>query len=515
MKKKILITMAIALMIAMPLGSVFAYEALIGFTGVLQWDQSKTGDGYILLSPAGETTAYLIDYEGYIRHTWETDSRPGLHDRLLDNGNLLRGFRPTVENDGVTPVGSGVSIGGAAGGVQEFDWDGNLVWQYVNKTDTSVQHHTFFRKPGPDQHTFVLLWEKKECTEAIAQGRDPLLCDVDQGFWPDAIVEVDHPAFPGEPNVVWEWHVWDHMIQNFDAGLPNYGQPIDNQDRLDINWHAPNIPWGYKDWNHGNTVEYNEATSQLIMNSRNWGEFYVIDYPSGDIVFRWGNPCCWGGGECPSFNDVGDQETFGPHCVTFLDNGNYLSFDNGWVKPAGNRSRVVEVDPTIQMTSSTGATYYGDIVWEYASRDPNGFYTTFQGGTGRLPNGNTFVTSTDGGHLFEIATTWDGEDYTNEVVWEFIIPPKDDDGNPLCVIRDRVPSTIHRAHKIEKDHPGLVGKDLRRKGHIGGTCMQPWTAWETGAGVAPVVPTGWGTGSKVGAGGGGGGAAAGTGGGGY
>ena len=352
-------------------------------------------------------------------------------------------------------------------------------------------------------------------TAGDAEGRDPANCTDTDGFWPDAIVEVDHPAYPGEPSVVWSWHVWDHMVQNRDAGLPNYGDPVDNQDRFDINFYAPNVPWGFKDWNHGNTVEYSAVTDQVIFNSRNWGEFFVIDHATGDVVYRWGNPCAWGGGECPSFNDVGDQEMFGPHCAIFLDNGNYMIFDNGWVKPAGNRSRVIEVDPTVAMVSSTGEPYLGDVVWQYASRDPNGFYTTFQGGSGRLANGNTFVTSTDGGHLFEIATTWDGEDYTNEVVWEFIIPPKDADGNPVCVIRDRVPSTIHRAHHIAPDHPGLVGKNLGRKGHIGGDCMQPWTAWETGAGVAPTVPTGWGTGTKVGAGGGGGAAGAAGGGGGY
>jgi len=520
MKKYMMITLMMAAML-LPVSSVFAVEMLIGPTGVIQYDEAKSLNGYVLFSAAGNKKSYLIDMEGYVLHEWVTDSGPGLHDRLLPNGNLLRGFTPTVDYDGnAIPANYGVSIGGKAGGVQEFTWDGQLIWEYVNKTTTSVQHHTFFRDPVSN-HTFVLLWEKWECADAYAAGRADGTCTESDGLWPDYIEEVDHTLLPGRPAVVWEWHVKDHLVQNLDSNKPNYGDPSVNLNKLDVNFWYP-VPWGYKDWNHGNTVEYNPDRDELIFNSRNWGEFYVIDHATGDIVYRWGNPCATGNGECPSFNNNGDEILFGAHCARFIDDSdNIIIFDNGWVRPEGNYSRSVEVarDTSIDLTANPAQDYPDDpIAWEYKSSDPNGFYTTFQGGTERLPNGNTFVTSTDGGHLFEIAREWvinpntGSGSWSNTVVWEFIVPARDNDTDAaICLNNDRVGATVHRAHMFPKDYSAFAGKDLSRKYHIAEGCTEFWKIWNEqvypggSAPVAPPAPTGWGTsGLSVGGGGGGG-----------
>jgi len=523
MKKLFMITLVVAAML-LPLASASAVEMLIGPTGVIQYDESNSQNGYVLFSVAGTFKSYLIDLEGYVVHEWQTESGPGLHDRLLPNGNLLRGFRPTVDYDG-NPVGSGVGIGGASGGVQEFTWDGTKIWEYINKTDTSVQHHTFMRDlSDPDNgNTFILLWEKWECADAIAAGRDPDTCDEAEGLWPDYVEEVDHN---NPPNVVWEWHVKDHVVQDFDPNLPNYGDPELNKDKIDLNFYYP-VPWGFKDWNHGNTIEYNPARDELIFNSRNWGELYAIDHATGNITYRWGNPCATGSGECPSFNDNGDEQLFGAHCARYIDDStNLIVFDNGWVRPSGNNSRSVEIarDVTIDLSADPTQPYPmqysgnpdGDpIAWFYQSQDPNGFYTTFQGGTARLPNGNTFITSTDGGHLFEVTPD-------KKVVWEFIAPPRDRDTDAaICINNDRVGATIHRAHMYPKDFPAFAGKDLSRKYHIAEGCTEFWKIWDEqvypGSYTPPApepAPTGWGTSGLTAGAGGGGGASGGSSGGG-
>ena len=65
---------------------------------------------------------------------------------------------------------------------------------------------------------------------------------------------------------------------------------------------------------------------------------------------------------------------------------------------------MIEVDPSTNQ-----------IVWEY--RDPNApsFFSPYMGGAQRLANGNTFVTESSTGRLFEVTPA-------GEVVWEFIIP---------------------------------------------------------------------------------------------
>jgi hypothetical protein len=101
------------------------------------------------------------------------------------------------------------------------------------------------------------------------------------------------------------------------------------------------------------------------------------------------------------------------------------------------------------------------------------------------------------------------------------MPLSDEDGTPFCSHFDQANNWIHRAHQYSIDHPGLVGRDLSRKGHIAGDCAQVWSLWEDGLGFGtaepdePVqIPTGWGTsGIQItGAGGGGGAGGAGTGG---
>jgi hypothetical protein len=481
MKKVILLTVAVAMFLALPLGSVFAYEALIGHTGVLQYDPSKSLNGYCLFAPAGSLKSYLIDMEGYVINEWTCSSGPGLHDRLLPNGNLLRGYTP--EGWSRPPAAPGIqpfpiTIGGVSGGVEEFDWDGNLVWQYPAISDTYIQHHTFYRMPNGN--TLVLLWEEVSEADALALGRDPALVTTQFGLWPDTVREVT-PA----KEIVWEWHAFDHLVQNRDPGLPNYGEPIDNPNKFDINFYVW-TQFGFHDWSHCNTIEYNQMTDQILVNFRNWGEFYVFDHNTpnsdGSILFRWGNP--------------GDYTNYGTL-------GNILVLDNGWLRPSGNVTRSVEVAVNYD-------NWLQPPVWFWKPTDQDSFYSTYQCGTQRLSNGNTQINSTDGGHIIEVTPD-------KKVVWEFVVPGFDADGNALCYTNDRVTSTVHRAHIYGPDYPGFVGKDMSRKGHIAPGCTQMYDLWEDylGAPVAPV--TGWGIPPTVATEGGGaaGAGAGGAGGGGY
>lgn len=518
MKRKIFIVMALALFIAMPLSSVYAYEAIIGHTGVLQYDKENALDGYVLFSPAGETGAYLIDMEGYVVHEWQGSSGPGLHDRLLPNGHLLRGYTPAGWGTATKP--RPVSIGGASGGVEEFDWDGNLVWQCPAISDTMCQHHTFYRMPNGN--TLVLVWEYVTMEDSIALGRDPALVqDLTAtgslaGLWPDAVLEYN-PA----KQIVWEWHAFEHLVQNFDPTKPNYGEPIDNPDKYDINFYVK-TRFGTWDWSHGNNIEYNPVTDQILVNFRNWGEFYIFDHSTpdsaGSILYRWGNPGAYGAGELPVWPNDGDQILWGSHCAVWLgtgDNVNFgtlghvLVFDNGWLRPSGNLSRSVEVNPNfdnwIESADNT------QMVWSYQTADQDSFYTTYQGGTGRLSNGNTFITSTDGGHFIEVTPA-------KKVVWEYVVPGRNQDGSRQCYTNDRVISSVHRAHKYAADYAAFAGKDLSRKRKFSPGCTEIWDKWDKEWGyVAPpvITYTGWGAAALTTEGGGGDAGGGGGGGGGY
>jgi Arylsulfotransferase (ASST). len=158
------------------------------------------------------------------------------------------------------------------------------------------------------------------------------------------------------------------------------------------------------DWTHFNTLQYLPKTDQILLNSRNFSEFYLVDKKSGNIVKRWGNPAAYGQGTRPGWYYDGTQQVFGEHNATMLPNGHVQLFDNGSERPEGNRSRVVEVDPAS-----------GKVVWQYAANGANSFFSYRQGAAERLPNGNVLVTSTHQGHLFEVTPE-------GEVVWEFVNP---------------------------------------------------------------------------------------------
>ena len=89
------------------------------------------------------------------------------------------------------------------------------------------------------------------------------------------------------------------------------------------------------------------------------------------------------------------------HQPTILDNGNVLIFDN---QEKGRMSRILEFDPATR-----------EIAWAYRGTGENGFFSEVLGSQQRLPNGNTLITESCDGRVFEVAP--DGE-----IVWEYVNP---------------------------------------------------------------------------------------------
>lgn len=462
MGKKIFACAAI-LSVALCFSVSHAYEAITGPTGVLFYNKDKAYNGYTLFSPTVKCNeTYLIDMEGNVVHTWKSKYPPGLHSELLPNGNLLRA--------GAIPQNPGFcGIGGVGGIIEEIDWNGNVVWEYkLFEPGKAIQHHTFKRLPNGN--TMILAWETKSIKETIAKGRDPKTIPTlpikkrgigHNEFWVDFVREVDK-----EGKTVWEWHVWDHVGKG--------------KDKLDINYRLPDPvgPIYQIDWSHFNTIDYIPATDTVVLNSRNFAEFYFINHKTGKIEYRWGNPTAYDSKKKkPGWYDNGDQKVFGTHCPTVLENGNILLFDNGSEGPESRRSAIVEVNPKTD-----------EVVWSYKTLHTNSFNSFRQGSVQRLPNGNTFITSTHGGHIFEVTPS-------KELVWEYVSPvfagePKcmatEKDAFPLEQVLDGMTNLVHRAYRYGPDHPGLKGKDLSKKTQLV-DCPKFFSAWKKGASLAPTA----------------------------
>jgi len=76
-------------------------------------------------------------------------------------------------------------------------------------------------------------------------------------LWPGSVIEVQ-PTGPTTGEIVWEWHTWDHLVQDHDATMGNYGVVADHPELIDLNYIAINAA----DWLHSNAVDYNAELDQ-------------------------------------------------------------------------------------------------------------------------------------------------------------------------------------------------------------------------------------------------------------
>ena len=123
----------------------------------------------------------------------------------------------------------------------------------------------------------------------------------------DCISEVDIQT----GNLVWDWCFQDHFIQNFDAAAQNYSVDIANRyyggnieeafyRRFDVNARTNQGTVGpHSDWTHVNSMDYNADRDEVVFNSRQLSEFYVVDHNTtieeakgkkGDFLYRFGSP---------------------------------------------------------------------------------------------------------------------------------------------------------------------------------------------------------------------------------
>ena len=191
--------------------------------GILQND-SRALPGYNLINASGKKT-YLFDNEGRVVHTWTSKYNSSVASYLLENGHLFRPAEAENRKQGF----QGPAVGGR---IQEFDWDGNLVWDFEYHSDKRLPHHDAIKLPNGN--ALLICWEWVDEKEAIAAGRRPETVK-DSHLQPDCLVEIK-PTGKTTGEVVWEWRVWDHLVQDRDKTRPNYGNVSEHPELFDVNF---------------------------------------------------------------------------------------------------------------------------------------------------------------------------------------------------------------------------------------------------------------------------------------
>jgi arylsulfotransferase ASST len=137
----------------------------------------------------------------------------------------------------------------------------------------------------------------------------------------------------------------------------------------------------------------------ILISLRDTNVVAVIDHKNKSIKWSWG----WG-------------ELDKQHHAT-VTGDNVLIFDNGTGR---NFSRVIEVDPRTR-----------NIIWDF--RNPR-FFSTSRGGAQRLPNGNTLITDSDNGRVFEITSK-------GKMIWEYYTEIQENNTRPAIFRMHRLNAT--------------------------------------------------------------------------
>jgi hypothetical protein len=435
--------------------------------GLLSYEPNKAFDGYNLIYPHNQPNVYLLNNCGEIVHAWEDEAnfRPGNTAYLRPDGTLVKTKRDAIITDDAIWAGGGGEI------IEIRSWDNELIWSYSLNDENFRLHHDI--APMPNGNIIAVAWELKTREEAIQAGRDSLSMDQDK-IWSEYIFEIN----PATNELVWEWHMWDHLIQDFDPTKDNFGVISEHPELVNINYDTHD---GHPDWLHINAIDYSLERDQIIVSVPYFDEVWIIDQTTtteqaagsnggfgnkgGDLMYRWGNPLAYESGT------VEDKKLFFQHDVHFIDdfiqgnnpNYNSIAVFNNRVGEDFSTANVFTPDWDMYESKYSigpdGLYLPADHSVTLTHPTPQKMYSTGLSSVQLLPNDNYLLTSGRFGYSFELTPE-------NEVVWEYTTPLRA--GFPVTqgdtlVINNNL---TFRMDRLPVDYEAFEGRDLDSKGWI-------------------------------------------------
>ncbi|MEK0081908.1 arylsulfotransferase family protein [Benzoatithermus flavus] len=337
--------------------------------GTTVYVPGKVQPGLTLYTSGHAPKAFLIDMEGRIVQEWGVP-----FSAIWDKSAAVRAPQPDshvyIEKAVPYPNGDLLAIYVAVGdtpwgyGLVKMDKDSKVIWKYL-----AHAHHDV--SIAPDGRIFAL-------TQEI--GKD------------------DIPQFP---------HLKAPRVDDYVTILSPDGKELKKIRIIDMVLRSPYarlldmVPWyvskGAGDYLHTNAIEVLDGSAasklpqanagRVLLSFREISTIAIMDVEREEIVWAMRGP--W----------------LRQHDPDLLPNGNILLFDNqGGAGNPGGMTRVLEIDPQTQQ-----------IVWSYAGTPEHPFESEVRSSQERLANGNTLITESDGGRLFEV--TPDGQ-----IVWNWVNP---------------------------------------------------------------------------------------------
>ena len=316
----------------------------------------------------GRYDAYLLDMNGNIVHSWDTDfRRVWPHPTHID----MRNWDGNVEIHGAYLYPNGdilVNLGGA--GAAKFDRCSNVLWSVDRPTHHDVE-------PLPDGGAIF----PGRIRRTDARPDRPLLGVGPSGFYEDDTVLV----VGADGAVRHEESVIDILFRSgWESVLfsqPRSARRIQDEDPIhlnDVEVLKPEMAAAFPMFAAGDLLlSLRQTNTLMVVDPKSWRAKWVMTGPF-----------------------------IGQHDPDFLPNGHILVYDNriAGKTPRFGNTRLVEIDPA----SKT-------VISEFRGSPDQQFYAVSRGKEQVLPNGNILIADSHHGRLFEVAPKQGGR-----TVWEWI-----------------------------------------------------------------------------------------------
>lgn len=438
-------------------------------------NNSGTYEGFTLFTARQYHTSYLINNEGRKINEWAQANGDRVENcRLLENGQLIRSVNLLL------PFYNGKP--GAHGKLELVNWDGSVDWSMTYADSTHVLHHDVvpILQNDSSYHFLVSTWDVVPGDTAIAHGRNPSAVGGSSNYiLVERILEIE-PVGTSNYNIVWEWSVMDHLVQQDYPSAGNYisNGALNNPQLFHFNYFKNTLPstLTISDWMHVSGFDHNPTLDQIVFSHHGANELIIIDHSTttaeaaghiggnsgkgGDILYRWGNPRTY---DVMAPNHF--QALHSPHWIpdTLVHGGKLMVLNNGF---NSGSSSIDILTPPVDITNqyvipATGAAF-GPINLDWSYSNGSNFHTGNMGNGQRLPNGNTLINEAVKGWFFEIDTN-------NTIVWKYRCPTIASGPMVFNVDTTSIPTTnpsgdleneVFRIYKYPLNYSGFDGEDL-------------------------------------------------------
>ena len=410
-------------------------------------------DSYTLIYTYNSPTVYLINNCGQKIHQWTTSGNT-LIAYLQPNGDLIK----TSIDPSTVFVG-----GGSQGFIERYNWSGALQWKYKLSNDTMTLHHDI--EIMSNGNILCNVWKKIPAPQVRNMGRDPNNKMGLGEIWDDLVLELQPTGTTGA-DLVWQWKASEHIVQDIDTKLPNYGEVANAPELLNLNYRPEGIGT-FKDWLHFNSVSYNAELDQIALSGHTFDEIYIIDHSTsnsqssghfggaqgkgGDILYRWGNPA--------AYNQGGDTDQVfnGQHDAHWVKNGDFTNSLIIFNNMAGSNFSAVDIitpswDGMGYTLGSNGRYTPSEPDFRFTKEISQDFFSGIMSSAEILPTGNLYFTEATKGKYTEYDLKADS------VVWEYTNPMT----NSSFTKQGDAPSlnVTFRTYKYSKDYSAFTGRTL-------------------------------------------------------